>query len=80
MSKAHVKTLMAFEKAAIYGIGTGLLLIVFSFFVNGYIMSYILATGIGIVIASIFALIIGISFSLMEEHTLNSKGHDKSYY
>jgi len=75
MSKAHVKALMAFEKAAIYGIGTGFAIILVSFFVSGYMMSYVLSTGIGVVIASIFALIIGISFSLMEEYSINSKGN-----
>lgn len=83
MSKPHVKTLLAFEKAAIYGIGTGFLFIICSFLVSGYMMSYVLSTGIGIVIASIFALIIGISFSLMEEYSVNSKGNtnpDKYFY
>ena len=68
---------MIFEKAAIYGIGAGFIIILLSFFASGYITSYILSTGIGIVIAAIFILIIGISFSLMEEYTLNSKENTK---
>ncbi|OIK13278.1 hypothetical protein BIV60_14420 [Bacillus sp. MUM 116] len=57
-------------KASMFGIGTGILIFIFSFFVSaangGYFYT---ATGVGIVIASLITLMFGMSISLMEEVT-----------
>ncbi|MED3561535.1 hypothetical protein [Bacillus xiapuensis] len=79
MPKKHLKTLIVFKQAAFFGIGAGMLIVLFSFFANGYNPNYSLtAVGFGIIVAFIIVFGFGMSLSLMEEYTVNCKGKTSS--
>jgi len=79
MQEKYSRNLHPFKIAAALGGGTGFILLMLGFYVNGFTTSYLLtALGIGILSSAVVMYLAGTFLCLIAEYTANSKGKPKS--